>query len=230
MTDGASDSPPITVVVIDDHELLIDAVERSLRSHRSLQVIGRARDIAGGHAVVSELQPDIVVLDIRLPDGSGIDAITVLKQAAPDVEIVVLTGFADSASLARALEAGCAGFVSKGDRLDELITAIEAVADGQVRVPPELLHGLVGHLRPKGDRLGHDLTAREREILRVARCGSVHHRDGRRVGGQRAHGPQPCPQRAAEAERQLAPRGRRRGDARRTAHRRVTACRAWGHN
>lgn len=171
MTDGLSGSPPITVVVIDDHELLIDAVERSLRSHPSLQVVGRARDISGGVAVVSELQPDIVVLDLRLPDGSGIDAIAVLKHAAPDVEIVVLTGFADSASLARALEAGCAGFVSKGDRLDELITAVEAVADGQVRVPPDLLHGLVGHLRPKGDRLGHDLTAREREILQLLAAG-----------------------------------------------------------
>ncbi len=171
MSDGTLDPQSITVVVIDDHELLIDAVERSLRSHPVLLVIGRARDIASGVAVVSELQPDIVVLDLRLPDGSGIDAITVLKQVAPDVEIVVLTGFADSASLARALEAGCAGFVSKGDRLDELIAAVEAVADGQVRVPPELLHGLVGHLRPKGDRLGHDLTAREREILQLLAAG-----------------------------------------------------------
>lgn len=171
MTDGFADARPITVVVIDDHELLIDAVERSFRGHTSLRVVGRARTIAGGLDVVTELQPDIVVLDVRLPDGSGIDAIAVLKHAAPDAEIVVLTGFADSASLARALEAGCAGFVSKGDPLDELIAAVEAVADGQVRVPPDLLHGLVGHLRPKGDRLGHDLTAREREILQLLAAG-----------------------------------------------------------
>jgi DNA-binding NarL/FixJ family response regulator len=111
------------------------------------------------------------VLDVRLPDGSGIDAIESLRVLAPDVEIVVLTGFAEPALLARALEAGCAGFVSKGNRFEELIAAIEAVALGQVRVPPDLLDGLVIHLRPKEAKVGHDLTPRERQILEMLASG-----------------------------------------------------------
>lgn len=155
----------MSLVVVDDHDLIVDALERSLRSHPVLRFVGRAGDIAEATRVVGSLQPDIVVLDVRLPDGSGLDAIGELRSVAPDVEIVILTGFAEPALLARALEAGCGGFVSKGNRFDELIAAVEAVAAGQVRVPSDLLEGLVAHLRPKGDRLGHDLTSRERQIL-----------------------------------------------------------------
>ena len=155
----------VSLVVVDDHELIVDALERSLRSHPILRVVGRAGDLAEAKRVVGLLQPDIVVLDVRLPDGSGLDAIGSLRAIAPEVEIVILTGFAEPALLARALEAGCAGFVSKGNRFDELIAAVEAVAAGQVRVPGDLLEGLVAHLRPKAERLGHDLTSRERQIL-----------------------------------------------------------------
>jgi DNA-binding NarL/FixJ family response regulator len=170
MSDG-SGNPPVTLVVVDDHELIVDALDRSLRTHPRLRVIGSAGDIATGLDVVSTYQPDIVVLDVNLPDGSGVDAITALRRLAPGAEVVILTGFADSALLARALEAGCAGFVSKGNRLDELIAAIEAVAAGQVSVPPDLLDGLVAHLRPQTVQLGHDLTVREREILELLAAG-----------------------------------------------------------
>jgi DNA-binding NarL/FixJ family response regulator len=161
----------VSLVVIDDHELIVDAIERALRPNTRLRVVGRARDLAHGRRVVAELQPDIVVLDVRLPDGSGIEAIGRLRAAVPGVEVVVLTGFADGALLAGALEAGCAGFVSKGGRFDELVSAIEAVAAGQVRVPAQLLDGLVSHLRPRGALIGHDLTAREREILDLLAAG-----------------------------------------------------------
>lgn len=171
MTDDHGEHEPISLVVIDDHDLVIDALERSLANHPYLRVIGRAGTVQSGLDVASVLLPDIIVLDVRLPDGSGIDAIAPLKHAVPDVEIVILTGFADAPMLASALEAGCAGFVSKSGRFDELVAAIEAVADGQVRVPTHLLEGLVSHLRPRHDRIGHDLTAREREILELLAAG-----------------------------------------------------------
>ena len=171
MTDPDLDTGSITLVVIDDHDLIIDALERALSGHPRLRVVGRAGTLQSGVDVATVLQPDIVVLDVRLPDGSGVDGIGPLKRAVPDVEVVVLTGFADGALLASALEAGCAGFVSKGGRFDELVSAIEAVAAGQVRVPPQLLDGLVTYLRPRGDRIGHDLTAREREILALLAAG-----------------------------------------------------------
>lgn len=167
MTQGGT----VSLVVIDDHDLIVDALERAMRGHPTLRVVGRAGTLDGGRRVVAEQQPDIIVLDVRLPDGSGIEAIPSFRELVPEVQIVVLTGFAEPALLARALEAGCAGFVSKGNRFDELIDAVEAVAAGQVRVPSDLLGGLVSHLRPRGEQIGEDLTARERQILEMLAAG-----------------------------------------------------------
>jgi DNA-binding NarL/FixJ family response regulator len=171
MVEGAAPSIHVTVVVIDDHQLVVDALERVLLTNPRVSLVGRAASIAEGLTVVAECAPDVVVMDYRFPDGSGIDATRTIKAMWPSVEVVLLTGFADGAVLARALEAGCAGFVSKGGRFDELVSVIEAVAAGQVRVPAELLEGLVTHLRPRADNLGQDLTAREMEVLVLLSAG-----------------------------------------------------------
>jgi DNA-binding NarL/FixJ family response regulator len=165
MTEVDGTPTKVTVVVIDDHQLVVDALERVLTTHPRVMMVGRAPDIAQGIRVVAALVPDVVVMDFRLPDGTGLEATRVIKTILPAVEVVLLTGYATGALLATALEAGCAGFVSKGGRFNELISVIEAVAAGQVRVPPELLDGLVSHLRPRAESIGDDLTIREREVL-----------------------------------------------------------------
>jgi DNA-binding NarL/FixJ family response regulator len=168
MTQGAP--PEIRVVVIDDHVLVAEALERAMSVHPRIRLIGRAGTAAAGLELVDALLPDLVVMDFRLPDTSGIDATRMLRRAHPDIDVVMLTGFADGATLAGALEAGCAGFVSKQGRFDELLEAIVAVHEGQVKVPSELLEGLVSHLRPR-PTVGHDLTSREREVLRLLAAG-----------------------------------------------------------
>lgn len=165
MSDGWESA--IRVAVIDDHELVAEAVERAILSHPLIRFVGRAATAAAGFLLVQAALPDVVVMDLRLPDGSGADATRAIKAAFPTVEIVMLTGYADGAALASALEAGCAGFVSKGGRFDELLATIEAVHGGQVRVPQDLLEGLVTHLRPRSAEVGHDLTARETEVLQL---------------------------------------------------------------
>lgn len=171
MTEGEGATATVTVVVIDDHQLVVDALERVLATHPRLQMVGRAGDIASGIRVVEALVPDVVVMDFRLPDGTGIDATRIVRSAHPEIEVVLLTGFASGALLATALEAGCSGFVSKGGRFDELITVIEEVAAGRVRVPVDLLDGLVSHLRPRPQSIGGDLTTREREVLGLLAAG-----------------------------------------------------------
>ena len=123
---------------------------------------------------LDQLVPDLGPLCDRLAAAGAnqyrafrFDADGAIKAAFPEIHVVMLTGFADGAALAGALEAGCAGFVSKGGRFDELLATIEAVHDGQVRVPQDLLEGLVTHLRPRSAEVGHDLTAREVEVLRM---------------------------------------------------------------
>jgi len=161
----------IRVAVIDDHELVAEALERAILAYPRIHFVGHALTAAAGFLLVQAARPDIVVMDLRLPDGSGTDATRAIKAAFSDVDIVMLTGFADGATLASALEAGCAGFVSKGGRFSELLATIEAVHDGQVRVPQELLEGLVSHLRPRASDLGRDLTSREIEVLHLLASG-----------------------------------------------------------
>jgi len=148
-----------------------DALARTLSAEPDLEVMGVAGTIADGLRQVHRLQPDIVVMDVNLPDGSGIDATRELRRTNPDVEVVMLTGFADGTLLARALEAGCSGFVTKAGRFTELIDTIRTVQLGQVRVPTHLLDGLVAHLRPRPPEVGLDLTGRELEVLRLLASG-----------------------------------------------------------
>lgn len=157
----------IRVAVVDDHELVAEALERAILTHPRVRFVGRAATAAAGFMLVRAALPDIVVMDLKLPDGSGTDATRAIKAAFPQIDVVMLTGFADGAALASALEAGCSGFVSKGGRFDELIATIEAVHNGQVRVPQDLLEGLVTHLRPRSTEIGHDLTTRETEVLQL---------------------------------------------------------------
>lgn len=165
-----ADGAQIRVVVIDDHELVAEALERAMSVHPRIHLVGRAGTAAEGLHLVHALVPDLVVMDFRLPDATGVEATRELRRAHPEMDVVMLTGFADGATLAGALEAGCAGFVSKQGRFDELLAAIEAVHAGQVKVPTELLEGLVTHLRPRPS-IGHDLTSREREVLRLLAAG-----------------------------------------------------------
>lgn len=157
----------IRVAVVDDHELVAEALERAILAHPRIHFVGHAGTAAAGFMLVQAAQPDIVVMDLKLPDGSGVDVTRAIKAAFPAIDVVMLTGFADGATLANALEAGCAGFVSKAGRFDELLATIEAVHEGQVRVPQGLLEGLVTHLRPRSAAVGTDLTVREREVLRL---------------------------------------------------------------
>ena len=158
-------------IVVDDHELVADALVRAFEFEPDLEMVGVATSAGGGVELVRRMRPDVVVMDVRLPDGSGIDATAAIKAEFPDIEVVMLTGFADGAVLARALEAGCSGFVAKEGRFTELIVTVRAVTSGQVHVPPHLLDGLVAHLRPRQSGLGTDLTGRELEVLRLLASG-----------------------------------------------------------
>jgi DNA-binding NarL/FixJ family response regulator len=167
-----SEGPPIRVVIVDDHDLVAETVRRALSAESDLAVVGSAGSVAGAVEAVGEQQPDVVVMDYRLPDGTGAEATRTIKAQFPDVEVVMLTGESSGEILATALEAGCSGFVAKEGRFDDLIDAIRSVAAGEVRVPAELVQELATHLRYAPVRLGEDLSPREREVLALLAGGS----------------------------------------------------------
>jgi DNA-binding NarL/FixJ family response regulator len=146
-------------------------LQRALAIEPDLIVVGCVGSVEAAVEAVDDLQPDVVLMDFRLPDGTGADATALIKAAWAETEVVMLTGHSSGAVLAQSLEAGCSGFVSKEGRFDELVETIRAVVRGEVRVPRALVEDLAMHLRPRAQSLGNDLTVREREVLALLAAG-----------------------------------------------------------
>jgi DNA-binding NarL/FixJ family response regulator len=166
-TSGGHGRRSATILVVDDHELVAEALVRALAAEDDMEVVGRAATVAEGIRSARQLRPDVVLMDFRLPDGRGTEATAAIKTERPQTEVVMLTGDADGAVLAAALEAGCSGFVTKGGSFRELPSAIRGVLAGEVRVPQSLMEQLAAYLRPRPAALGADLTKREIEVLRL---------------------------------------------------------------
>lgn len=158
---------PATVLIVDDHELVAQALHRVLQAEAGLQIIGHELTVAGAIRTAREQRPDVILMDFDLPDGQGTDATAIIKRELPDTEIVMLTGWTDGGVLAAALESGCSGFVAKNGNLGELVGAIRGVLAGEVRVPQHLIAELTTYLRPRPVTIGSDLTRRELEVLRL---------------------------------------------------------------
>jgi DNA-binding NarL/FixJ family response regulator len=155
----------VRVLIVDDHDMFAESLQLALSAERDLTVVGTASTLAQARAMVVATSPDVVLLDHRLPDGLGVDAITELRSLRPAVNVVVLTAAAEDSMLVAATEAGCAGFILKTSPLDDLVAAVRTAAAGEIMVSSDLLARLLNRLQHQQERPEHALTAREREIL-----------------------------------------------------------------
>ncbi len=158
------------VLVVDDHVVFAQLVERALRQETDLTCIGTASSLAQARRMFTSLKPDVVLMDVRLPDGDGVDATIDVVTEDPDVRVVVLSAFIDAALMRRASLAGATALLAKDGDLDDLLHAIRSSEPGSLAVNPKLLHQLVresGRAAP-----GPELTQREREVLRMLAEGS----------------------------------------------------------
>jgi response regulator RpfG family c-di-GMP phosphodiesterase len=161
------DGPPtrIRVLVVDDQELFAQGMVRLLETADDLSVVGCAASVHEALEVAEDEEPDVVVLDWRLPDGTGADAARGLLEARPSTKIVILTGLVDDGVLAEALDAGCAAVLTKGRAFEEIVLAIRAAYAGEVTIPLAKLSSIVDRLASRRPAVGTDLTPRELEIL-----------------------------------------------------------------
>lgn len=162
--DGAS---AVTVVVLEDHEMVAAALEAALDQDLRLQVLGRAGDLDAALALVGEGQPDVLVTDLRLNGVEVSDQLERFRKAAPDVRILVVTGWATERTLFESLDHGAQGFLAKSQGLDELVDAVVRVSLGETVVAPPLLPALVRRTSPRTARDRAELTPRELEVLRL---------------------------------------------------------------
>jgi two-component system response regulator DevR len=139
--------PGITVFLVDDHELVRRGVAELVDDEPDLTVVGQASSVAEALARVPALRPDVAVLDVRLPDGSGVDLCRDLRTALPGLRCLMLTSFTDQDSMVEAVLAGAEGFVIKDVKGLQLVDAIRRVGSGETLLDGRAVTALVAELR-----------------------------------------------------------------------------------
>jgi len=169
---------PIRVLVVDDHALFRRGLEMVLEQEPDIEVVGEAGD--GGQAVQKAIEtaPDIVLMDVRMPRGSGIEACRAIKDAVPSAKIIMLTISDEEADLYEAIKAGATGYLLKEISIEEVASAIRAVQNGQSLISPSMASKLLTEFATMVKRTDSKaqlptprLTDREMEVLRLVARG-----------------------------------------------------------
>jgi len=156
-----SESGPIRVFCVDDHPMLRKGIATVINDEPDMQVVGEASNAQEAVEQFRKHRPDVTLMDLRLPDTSGIEAMRAIQAEFPGARIIVVTTFEGDAEIKRALEAGAHGYLLKNMPPDELVASIRHVYAGKKRIPSQLAARLAEHLSDKA------LTAREVEVLRL---------------------------------------------------------------
>jgi len=158
------------ILLVDDHAVVRSGLRMLLENEQDVEIVGEAENAAEAMQAAMLLKPNVILMDIGLPDMSGIEATREIKKKISDVAIVALTIHEDEEYFFKMLEAGASGYVPKRAAPDELLTAIRAAANGQVYLYPSLAKLLVrdfltGGGKPTNQQTASELTDREQEVL-----------------------------------------------------------------
>ena len=169
------------VLLVDDHPLFLDGVRAALSGAEDLEVVGEAHDVAGAVELAASLDPDVVLMDLNLPDGSGIDATRAVLRGDAGIRVLVMTMSADDDAVVAAMRAGARGYVVKGAGKADLLQAVRTVAGGGAVFSPAVADRLGGFFTGVAEvparQAFPQLTEREREVLDLVARGY----DNRRI-------------------------------------------------
>jgi DNA-binding NarL/FixJ family response regulator len=161
---------PIRVLLVDDHSVVRMGLRTFFDMLDDIEVVGEASDGSEGVAMARRLRPDVVLMDLLMPNMDGVTAIGRIKAEMPETEIVTMTSFIEEEKVTAALEAGASGYVLKDAEADEVAAAIRAAYGGEVHLDPQVARLLAQRMRQKKDpaeELAEPLTEREKDVLRL---------------------------------------------------------------
>jgi NarL family two-component system response regulator LiaR len=158
-------SEPIRVMLVDDHAVVRSGLSAFLLAFDDLELVGEANNGAEAVELCQQLQPDVVLMDMIMPEMDGATATRLIRQNNPQIQVIALTSFKEDELVHGALEAGAIGYLLKNISAEELAGAIRAAKTGRPTLSPEATQALI---HPSfGSVLGHDLTSREKEVLEL---------------------------------------------------------------
>jgi two-component system, NarL family, response regulator DevR len=163
----AAASVPIRIFLVDDHELIRRGLRAFLDDEADIEVVDEAASARDAIGKVPIVKPDLVVLDIRLPDGNGVEVCRELRARCPQTKVVMLTSFADDNALMDSIMAGASGYILKATKQHELLDALRKVANGQSLIDPAVTASVFRRLRRQAESSDalEALTSQERKIL-----------------------------------------------------------------
>jgi two-component system nitrate/nitrite response regulator NarL len=161
----------VTVVIADDHPLYREGVVRALSASGQVDIVAEAEDGRSALEKIQEHQPDVALLDYKLPELDGVAVTNAVVRDQLPTRVLLVSAFTDTGVVYQALETGAAGFVSKEARREQIVDAVLACARGENVVPPDIAAGLVSEIRLRKQDDRPALTQREQEILRLIATG-----------------------------------------------------------
>jgi DNA-binding NarL/FixJ family response regulator len=173
-------------VIVDDNELFLGGLRSILSLEDDIEVVGQAGDGGAAAVLVASTAPDVVLMDVRMPKRSGIDACQAIKDAAPATRIIMLTASDEEADLYEALKNGASGYLLKDSSIEEVADAVRLAGEGQALISPSMATKLLEEFKQvaRADRPAGPtprLTKRELEVLRLVAQGLSSHEIGRQL-------------------------------------------------
>ncbi len=173
MSEGGSQEAVIRVLVVDDHDLFRTGLASVLGSQPDIEVVAQASGGRIGVRLADELRPDVVLMDLRMPDVAGPEATRAILERRPSTRVLALTVLSEDEDVAAAMQAGASGFLAKDTPIDEVVAAVRAAAHGVAWLSPRAAEVVLGGLRRSNVEGGpdrgpvEDLSPRELEVLRL---------------------------------------------------------------
>ena len=164
----STDSRRIRVLLADDHSIVREGLQAMLERSEEFEVVGQARDGVEAVQAASELSPDVIVMDVMMPEKDGVEACREIMESLPETRVVMLTASTEADAVIEAVAAGATGYLQKVAGLDRLLSAVRDVAAGEVRLPAEVVRRVFAGIRNRAkaeEEQEADLTRREKEVL-----------------------------------------------------------------
>ena len=173
----APSGAPLTLLIVDDHEVVRQGLVAMLGRRPEFQVVGEAGTVAEAVAAARRFEPNLVVMDVRLPDGSGIEACREIRAELPDTRVVILTSYPDEDAVLSAIVAGASGYLLKQVRARDLVAALQAVGRGESLLDPAVTGRVLERVRRIATGAATDelsaLTSQEQKILMLVAEGKT---------------------------------------------------------